>query len=69
MNQAENLKPKMLTVREAAQYVSKTTRTIHNWIAAGKIVPYRIGKRGHLLISQDELLQAMGYSRDREKTE
>lgn len=68
MTQTENLIPKMLTVRQAAEYVSKTTRTIHNWIADGRIVAYRIGERGHLMISEDELLQAMGYSRRREET-
>lgn len=49
----------LLTVSEAALLVRLSPETIRRWAMAGQVTAYRHGKRGHLRISRQSLLNAM----------
>lgn len=54
----------LLTIREAANLLRLTTRTIRRWIAEGRLNARRThpGRGGRLLLDRAEVLAAVGFS-------
>lgn len=54
----------LLTIREAANLLRLTTRTIRRWIAEGRLNARRThpGRGGRILLDRAEVLAAVGFS-------
>jgi len=51
--------PKMLTVKEAAQYCGLSEKTLRNWMSSGKLAFYKIGRNTRIRLS--DLKKKMTY--------
>ena len=51
-----------IKVKDAAELVGVTPKTIHNWVNAGKIPGYRFGYR-RMIVDLDDIEPLVGYKR------